>query len=63
MKELFFGLFAIVFGLMVVLWWPIAIIWSVNALFRTEIPYTIQTWLAVVLLVSFCRVAYSSEKR
>lgn len=31
---------------------PFANIWSINILFITEIPYTIETWLASAVLSS-----------
>jgi hypothetical protein len=44
-------------ALLFIVWWPLAVIWSVNTLFRTEIPMNLSTWLAVVVLVSIFRIA------
>jgi hypothetical protein len=30
---------------------PFAVLWSLNTLFHLAIPYTIKTWVAVLLLV------------
>jgi len=38
---LFFGLVAVI---------PFGIIWSLNTLFYTEIPYTWETWAAATIL-------------
>ncbi len=46
---LFFGLVAVI---------PFGIIWSLNTLFYTEIPYTWQSWAATVILSS---VVYGSS--
>lgn len=44
--------------------WPLAIIWSLNTLFQTEIPYALKTWAAVVVIVTVIRIStISSEKR
>lgn len=40
---LFFGLVAVI---------PFGIVWSLNTLFYTEIPYTWQTWSATVIVSS-----------
>jgi putative Mn2+ efflux pump MntP len=47
---------ALFFGLVVVI--PFGIVWSLNTLFYTEIPYTWQTWAATVILSS---VVYGSS--
>ena len=47
---------ALFFGLVVVI--PFGIVWSLNTLFYTEIPYTWQTWLATTILSS---VVYGSS--
>lgn len=44
-------------ALIFLIWWPLAIIWSLNTLFRTDIPYSLSTWGAVVVLVAMFRVA------
>ena len=38
-------------GVILVLLMPLAVIWSLNTLFPVlAIPYTLETWLAVILL-------------
>jgi len=44
------------FGLIVVI--PFGVIWSLNTLFHSGIPYTWQNWLATVILSS---VVYGSS--
>jgi hypothetical protein len=40
--------------LLMVLFWPFALIWAVNTLFATAIPFTFWTWLAAfVMTVAF----------
>lgn len=46
----------IILSFLLVVWWPIAVIWAINTLFRTEIPVNIQTWIATALLVSLFKV-------
>lgn len=51
-------------ALLFIVWWPLAVIWSANTLFRADIPYNLQTWAATVVLVTILRVStLSSEKR
>jgi len=58
------GIAVIVLTILFVVWWPLAIIWSLNTLFRTEIPYSIETWAAVAVLATILKLAtISSEKR
>ena len=47
---------ALFFGLIVVI--PFGIIWSINTLFHSGIPYTWQNWLATTILSS---VVYGSS--
>lgn len=51
-------------AVMFLIWWPLAVIWSLNTLFRAGIPYNLQTWVATVVLVAILRVStLYSEKR
>lgn len=50
-------------ALVVVFLWPLAMIWSVNVLFGTEIPLSFRTWLATVILVSLLRLCVISSKK
>ena len=56
-------LLLMVAGILVIVWWPLALIWSVNTLFGTQIPFGLNTWLATVLLVSVLRLSLSSPKK
>ena len=43
---------------------PILAIWSLNTLFPVlAIPYTVWTWLAVVVLVAFFRANISVKRK
>ena len=42
-------------GLLVIallLFWPLAVIWSLNTLFSLTIPFTVWTWLSVLILTA-----------
>jgi hypothetical protein len=55
---------ALACGLLFIVWWPLAVIWCLNTLFRADIPYNFSTWCATVLLVSVIKVStLSPEKR
>lgn len=43
-------------GVFMIFMWPVAIIWSVNALFETTIPVTFKTWLATMILTAVLKV-------
>jgi hypothetical protein len=54
---------AIVVLIVVIAIGPIVTIWAVNTLFPTvAIPYTIETWFAVVILGAFLRANVSIKK-
>lgn len=46
----FLLVFALIMGL--IIYWPYAIIWSLNTLFGFTIPYVAKSWLAIVILMS-----------
>lgn len=50
MKETAIALSVMVLGVFMIFMWPVAIIWSINALFDTNIPVTFRTWLATMIL-------------
>lgn len=54
---------AIIIGIAVV--FPLLIIWAMNTLFSLAIPYTLETWSAVVLLQIFFKtsISYKKDKR
>jgi hypothetical protein len=58
------GIAVIVLTVLFVVWWPLAVIWSLNTLFDTGIPYSLKTWAAVAVLATILRLAtLSPEKR
>lgn len=60
------GTFGIVVGVAIIIAiaviFPILIIWAVNTLFSLTIPYTLETWSAVVLLQMFFKTSISYKK-
>jgi hypothetical protein len=38
---------------------PLAVVWSVNALFGTGIPYSLKTWAAALILSGLFAANYS----
>ena len=61
-----FNSLGLVTGLLVVIAiavvFPFLFIWSVNTLFALTIPYTLETWSAVVLLQIFFKSEISFKK-
>lgn len=54
---------AIAFIILVIAIGPLATIWAVNTLFpAVAIPYTLETWFAVVILGAFIRSKVSLKK-
>lgn len=60
------GTFGVVVGVALIIAiaviFPILIIWAVNTLFSLTIPYTLETWSAVVLLQMFFKTSISHKK-
>jgi len=55
--------FAIALVIVILAIGPLATIWSANTLFPSlAIPYTIETWLAVIILGAFFRANVSIKK-
>jgi len=50
MKEFLIAL-AIVFVIGFIIFYPLAVVWSLNLLFSLTIPYTFSTWCAIMILV------------
>jgi hypothetical protein len=42
--------------------WPMALIWSVNSLFSTEIPLNFKTWLATMILSAFLKANFGGKE-
>jgi hypothetical protein len=40
---------------------PLAVVWSVNALFGAGIPYSLKTWAAALILVGLFAANYSRK--
>jgi hypothetical protein len=63
MSKLIGLLLAIVVVVVILAIGPLATIWSANTLFPSlAIPYTIETWLAVIILGAFFRANVSIKK-
>ena len=63
MKEFLVALLiVIVVGL--IIYGPIAFIWSLNVLFSLAIPYNIKTWIASLFILSVlnAKVVYNNKK-
>lgn len=54
-------LFSILF-IALIIFMPLAAIWSLNTLFSFAIPYTFWTWLAVVILTVFAKSGLTTSK-
>ena len=52
-----------ILSFLAVVWWPIAVIWAINTLFKTGIPVNIQTWIATALLVSLFKINLESYSK
>lgn len=57
MNKAALGILIVLFSILFIVWWPFAAIWSINTLFRTDIPMNFRTWLAVVSLVAMFRIS------
>lgn len=61
-----FNYFGVLTGVLIVIaiavLFPFLFIWSVNTLFALAIPYTLETWSAVVLLQIFFKSEISFKK-
>ena len=60
------GTFGVIIGIAIIIGiavlFPILTIWAVNTLFSLTIPYTLETWSAVVLLQIFFKTSISYKK-
>jgi hypothetical protein len=53
----------VVLAIVMILFWPFAIIWAVNTVFALNIAYTFWTWLAVIVLTAtFGKTTVSIKK-
>jgi hypothetical protein len=62
MKEFVIAL-AIVFVIGFFIFYPIAVIWSMNTLFKFAIPFTLETWAATVVLSSLFAAKITVNKK
>jgi len=63
MSDLIKLIFIIVIVALLIIFGPLAIIWSVNTLFPTaSIDYTFDTWCAILLLGAFFRANVTVKK-
>ena len=50
-NKLILGVLFVIFVILMIVFWPFAIIWAINTLAPAmSIPYSFWTWLAVVVL-------------
>jgi hypothetical protein len=64
MSKLIGILFAIALVIFILAIGPLATIWSANTLFPSlAIPYTLETWVAVIILGAFFRANVSIKKK
>lgn len=63
MSKVALGLVVVLFALLLLVVWPLAVIWSINTLFGTNIPMNLHTWVAVAVLVSVLRLSFPSQTR
>ena len=61
MKETAIGMSFLLLGFFAVVMWPMALIWSVNSLFSTEIPLNFKTWLATMILSAFLKANFGGK--
>ncbi len=61
MKQTAIGLSVLLLGVFALVMWPVALIWSVNALFSTEIPVNFKTWLATMILSAFLKANFGGR--
>jgi hypothetical protein len=63
MSDLIKIIFIVVFAVLLVIFGPLAVIWSVNTLFpAVDIKYTFDTWCAILLLGAFLRANVTVKK-
>ena len=63
MSKLIGLLFVIALALVIIAIGPLVTIWAVNTLFPTlVIPYSLETWVAVIILGAFLRANVSIKK-
>lgn len=59
----FKAIFWILVVIAIVVVGPLLTIWSINTLFPTlEIPYSLETWAAIVILASFFKTNVGNTK-
>jgi hypothetical protein len=47
---------------LLVLFGPLLVIWSINVLFQTNTPYNLTTWFAAVVFISAIRAGIRESK-
>jgi hypothetical protein len=55
-------LISIAIAILVIIFMPLLVIWSLNTLFGFTIAYNLATWFAVVVLGMFIRVPVPKSK-
>jgi hypothetical protein len=61
-STLVWAIVAIIFGLGVLIAWPLICIWALNVLFNIGIAYTITTWFAAAILLFTLQATIKKEK-
>lgn len=62
-KEICVAVIFILVASVIIAVYPLVQIWAINALFRTNIEYTVLNWLAATVLNFTLRVPTSSSKK
>lgn len=63
MSNAIIGLLAILAAVLLIVWWPLGVIWSLNTLFGLHIPMDFRAWMAVIILVSVLRVSFTPSSK
>lgn len=64
MNKVALAVSVVLLSILFIVWWPLAVIWGINTLFRADIPYTLSSWAAVFVLATLLRAStLYSEKQ
>ena len=61
-SNLLAGIGIVVLVLLVIVFGPLGGIWAVNTLFGTDIPFTLKTWAAALVLTGIVSADRTSRK-
>jgi hypothetical protein len=51
--KIILALGVLLLALLIIILFPLAVVWALNTLFHLAIPYDIYAWLAVIILGAF----------